>query len=139
MARVLVVDDCEEFREVISDFLAEAGYEVTPASDAEAAMDLCDKTRFDLVLCDLVLPCEAQEVLDEESGSAMAGVNVIFRLSKAHPEMPIVAISGHLTGSSLQGISRFGAVRCLSKPFSQEDLLQAVQSLLAAQAAQPSR
>ena len=133
MKNILIVDDCQEFGEVVGDFLTEAGYNITIASDGESALQLCAQSVFDVILCDLVLPCGDSEMFDEGSSSAMAGVHLIHVLSKKYPQVPVLAISGQLTGESLQGISQFGAVRCLAKPVTQTQLLQAVQAALESQ------
>ncbi len=126
MAKILVVDDCEEFRESVADFLIGEGYQVTLAADAEEAFAHCDSQLFDAVLCDLALPLE--EGADaEDSASAMVGVHAIFSLSRRFPKLPIIAISGELTGEPLSAILRFGAASCLSKPFRCSELLRALE------------
>ena len=67
MKKVLVIDDCEEFREVVFDLLEDAGYEVQLAGGAAGAIELCEKEKFDIVLCDLVLPTECEFEDDHDS------------------------------------------------------------------------
>ncbi len=125
MKNVLIIDDCESFREMVVDILSEEGFVVEAAENPETALQLCESTKFDLILCDLVMPVE-----DEDSNSAMVGVSAIRAISKKYPSIPVVAVSGELTGAPLDAIQNFGAVSCLSKPFGREDLLKAVERSL---------
>lgn len=132
MAKILVIDDCAEFREAVNDLLCEEGYDVELAENSEAAMSLFEQKEFDLVVCDLALPLEGGDAEEgiEDDGCAMVGVHTIYSLSKKYPAMPIIAVSGQLTGKPLEAISKFGAVRCISKPFASEVFLKAVQEEL---------
>jgi len=130
MKRVLVIDDCADFREVVSDLLDDAGYKVNVAESAEQALKQCEAETFDIVLCDLVMPVPDEENPELVSDSAMVGVHTIHALSKKYPDLPIIAVSGQLTGDSLKGISQFGAVTSLAKPFGRDELMQAVESAL---------
>ena len=132
MAKILVIDDCKEFRDAVGDVLSEEGYEVAYAESAEEGMALCEAQHFDLVLCDLALPLDMREVQDADE-SAMVGVNAIYRLSLKYPHLPIVAVSGQLTGDPLAAMRQFGACGSLSKPFQAGELLQTVRLGLAAQ------
>lgn len=56
MQRILIVEDDMDIQELLREFLKEAGYEVTSASDGIEAMDLFAKNEFDLILLDIMLP-----------------------------------------------------------------------------------
>ncbi|MDC0359004.1 response regulator [Oligoflexia bacterium] len=131
MESVLVIDDCEDFREVVSDLLEDAGYNVCVASGPDEAREFIKDNKFDLIICDLVMPVDPDEGFeDEEDGSAMVGVHAISEFSKSHPEIPIVAVSGQMESSSLQAMQAFGAFDTLAKPFGREELLKAVEGAL---------
>lgn len=131
MKEILVVDDCEDLREIISDMLSGAGYAVQLAASAKEAEEFFSNKKYDLIICDLVLPLESDdEDAEEESDSAMVGIHAISNFAKECPETPIIAISGHLTGAPLQAIKKFGAVQTLSKPFSRNELLAKVGEAL---------
>src|SRR5215218_5268242 len=55
-ARLLVVDDMEENREVLRRFLARSGYVVETASDGRVALSMIERARFDAVLLDVMMP-----------------------------------------------------------------------------------
>jgi CheY-like chemotaxis protein len=132
MTRVLIIDDCEDFREMVYEILDDAGYAVEVADGPETALAHCEKWSFDLFLCDLVLPDQEDEYADDDSdsSSAMVGVHTIQELSKRFPGTPVVAVSGELTGAPLAAMESFGAVRCLSKPFGRDELLSAIKGAL---------
>jgi CheY-like chemotaxis protein len=132
MKKVLVIDDCEDFRAMVQDLLKDAGYEVELAEGAEDALMCCERNSFDLIICDLVLPMteEESDVFEDENDSVMVGVHAIQTMSQKYPQTPIIAISGAMTGTPLQAMARFGAVGCLSKPCNREQLLAAVESAL---------
>ena len=56
MAKILVVEDNRDYQELLCNFLEDAGYEVTACTDGEEAILLADRTGFDLILLDLMLP-----------------------------------------------------------------------------------
>lgn len=131
MKRVLVIDDSADFCETLCELLSELGYEPTTAGDPEAAKAACSQKKFDLIFCDLVMPVhDEDESLDGiESGSAMVGLHAVHELSKLQTGVPVVAMSGQLTGEPLAAISRFGAVAALSKPFGLSDLQQVLNQV----------
>lgn len=56
MLNILIVEDDMDIQELLREFLKEAGYEVTSASDGIEAMDLFAKNKYDLILLDIMLP-----------------------------------------------------------------------------------
>ena len=129
MTKVLVIDDCEEIRDIVHDMLADEGYEVSVAVDSNEAIAHLDTQGADLVLCDLVLPLGYEDAL-EENDSAMVGVHCINELARMYPTVPIIAISGELTGGALSAVECFGACTTLSKPFGRDELISVVQKAL---------
>lgn len=126
MANILLIDDCEEMRDMVSDMLEDAGFKVFTAESSEAAEEICKLTNFSLILCDLVMPVSEFQELSASMGSAMAGVHTVHKLATRYPKVPVVAISGALVGEPLETIRQFGARAVLSKPFGREELLRTV-------------
>ena len=56
MQNILIVEDDMDIQELLREFLKEAGYEVTSASDSIEAMDMFAKNKYDLILLDIMLP-----------------------------------------------------------------------------------
>ena len=133
-ARILVVDDSEEMLETVAALLESAGHQVIAVTSPEDAWVECESNLFDLVLCDLVLPIEHtddQMSTKEDGGdSALVGIHALSEFKRRLPDVPVVVISGVLTGGPLRSIEKFGATNCLSKPFSRDELLDAVDSAL---------
>ncbi|MFL5494142.1 MAG: response regulator [Gemmatimonadales bacterium] len=112
---ILLVDDHEELRRVLSRVLTLAGYEVLLAENGRAALAVIDERQHpvDLIITDVRMP-------------AMGGEELIAALSDRH-------VSRHLLFMTGEG-ARFGptlaGVSVLQKPFSRETLLQRVHQLL---------
>jgi DNA-binding NtrC family response regulator len=119
MARVLLVDDDEQARWVLRKRLGSAGYTVVEAPDAERALEQFRAEPADVVITDLILP-------------GKSGADLIAALGSEAPTVGIVAISGAperlaaLT-DSLAGRAGF---RTLPKPFTTEQLLDAISAVL---------
>ena len=133
MKKILIIDDSADFREMVKDMLEDADYEVSEASSAEKALSLCEREKFSLIICDLVLPVVEEPDSEplEENDSVMVGVGAIQKLSTLYPSVPIIAVSGQMTGAPLKAMVKFGAISCLSKPFGRDELLRAVTAVLA--------
>ncbi len=121
MARILVVDDEEPVRELMTLVLQLEEHDVTQAADGNGCLAALARDTFDLVLTDLVMP-------DKE------GIETIMEIRKMYPDQKIVAMSGGGRGSAgdyLDLAAHLGASRTLEKPFSNEQLLDAVLEVLA--------
>ncbi len=118
---ILVVEDDDTIREVVRSMLSTLGYSVQACSDGSQALSFFSKTKFDLVLVDLVMP-------------KMYGLEVIEQLRRIHPDVPTLLMtgSGHLVSSESSDI------RLLPKPFDIETLEQVVQESLKASSMSPS-
>jgi hypothetical protein len=121
-ARILVVDDNEALLSTASLVLSQAGYHVMQATDGAKALRLAAVESFDLIITDIIMP-------DRE------GIETIRELRLKFPSIKIIAMSGGGRGSATGylAIARFqGAALTLSKPFSRQELLDAVTSVLGA-------
>lgn len=127
---ILLIDDNEEFREVASCVLLDAGYDVWEASCPEDAFPLLRNERFDLIICDLHMPFSMGPNSDDWVTSYEVGVRTIRELSNVFPEVPIVAMSS----TSPTDLNRIGGyldpVRAYSKPNRSSEIVNMVQSFL---------
>src|SRR5688572_8539872 len=117
---ILVVDDEPELRDLIGRVLVDAGHRVTCAENGEQASRLISGERFDVVLTDVIMP-------------EKDGMQVITELRRKHPEVRIVAMSGggHVSREQYLKIAKgLGAHALLQKPFSNDELMQVVESVL---------
>ncbi len=112
MAPILIVDDNESDRTILSAILERAGHETFVAENGEAAVSLCLGRTFEVVITDL----QMHEV---------HGLELITFLRDLSPRPAIIAISG--TGSvQLDMAQALGATVTLLKPVDPEELLSAV-------------
>jgi DNA-binding response OmpR family regulator len=113
---ILLVEDEAFVREVTSEVLRSAGYQVLAASSAVEAKSLFDACRGDLqlLLTDVVLRGETGRVLAEKLGREKAGLKVLL-------------VTGY--ADEMAGLEA-GQMECLRKPFSTATLLWRVRQLL---------
>lgn len=128
MTTVLLVDDDDLLRNLVSRRLRKQGYEVIEAHDGRVAIERFQTAAVDAVVTDVVMP-------EQE------GIETIQRLRELAPAIPIVAMSGGVRGSDhvLKVASHLGASRTLAKPFRINQLLTILQSLLSAPAPAAAR
>ena len=120
MKRILIVDDDEPLRRLLSQALARAGYAVITAENGVAALRLYREEPVELVITDLIMP-------EKE------GFETIMELRRIEPNLKIIAISGGGrvdAGDYLPTARHLGAARTLAKPFSFQEMLEAVKGLL---------
>ena len=112
---VLVVDDNEFLRIVVSKMLSRLGYEVSSADSGESGLRIFLKNRFDIVLSDYEMP-------------GMDGVAFACCIKKAAPRTRVVIMTGAGTETIF---SRNSAAvdEVISKPFSVWEIDQTIQNL----------
>ncbi len=114
---VSVVDDDESVRESLPDLLRELGFVVQAFSSAEEflASDCVGQTRC--LILDIAMP-------------GMSGPDLQRELTRRGQEIPIVFITAHKDETVRPRLVGQGAVECLFKPFSDTELLEAVNAAL---------
>lgn len=120
MATILVVEDEEAFRLMLTEMLKREGHSVMTAANGREAIALAQCNAFDLVITDLIMP-------EKE------GIETILDLRKIAPGVRIIAMSGGGRGSArdyLHAAAQLGASQTLSKPFSRSQLLDAIAAAL---------
>ena len=121
MANVLVADDEELARFTIREILEGEGHTVIEAKNGVEAIALFNKNKIDIIVTDIIMP-------DKE------GIETIIELKRDHPAIKIVAISGGGRTRNLDFLElakRYGADAVLAKPFSEQELIDALNKLLA--------
>ena len=120
MARILVIDDNEMVRDVLSDLLEAEGHEVRTATEGRGGLALLADFMADVVITDILMP--GQE-----------GIETIQELRANNPDTKIVAISG---GGTRYGLSfldmaeKLGAHATLSKPIDAKELAALIERLM---------
>jgi two-component system, NtrC family, nitrogen regulation response regulator NtrX len=116
--QILVVDDEIGIRELLSEILADEGYEVKVAENATVARNLRREARPDLVLLDIWMPdTDGISLLKEWASSGLL-------------TMPVVMMSGHGTVDTAVEATRIGAFDFLEKPIALPKLLATVDRAL---------
>jgi two-component system, chemotaxis family, chemotaxis protein CheY len=118
MARILIIDDDPAVRLLLEGYLCSAGHAVSLAADGGEALEQFRSNPADLVITDIYMPNRE-------------GLETITDLRRRDSNLPIIAMSGRPLGPAMLDIARhLGAVVTLQKPFSREDLLEAVAKAL---------
>jgi putative nucleotidyltransferase with HDIG domain len=116
--RILVVDDDESIREIMSSMLSHAGFECrTVTSGHEAIAALQSDNNFALMLSDLAM-------------EGMDGFTLLDRIRRVHPQMPVVMVTAVHDISVALAAMRSGAYDYLLKPFERDQLLATVRRAL---------
>jgi two-component system nitrogen regulation response regulator NtrX len=117
-ARILVVDDEADIRDLVQEILSEEGYAVDVASNAAEARAACVQQPPDLVLLDIWMP-------DTD------GISLLREWQHNHSvSAPVVMMSGHGTVETAVEATRLGAVDYVEKPLSLAKLLRTVRGAI---------
>ena len=114
MARILLIEDDDSVRTMLSLTLVHFGHTVIEARNGKEGLELFPHADADLLITDIVMP-------EKE------GLEVLMELRKKDPPVKIIAISG---GDYLHMAKLMGAAKVLAKPFSTNLLIAAIDELL---------
>lgn len=112
-AKILVVDDSEEVREVLRELLSRHGYTVVTAPDGESGLVELDTRTFDMAMVDLSLP-------------GISGLEVARRLKERWPTTPVALMTGYGDRLGPDDAHTKGIDFVLAKPFSLDQLRSVV-------------
>lgn len=107
--RLLVVDDMEAMRMALAQCLHLSGYDVVSAASGAEALELLRTQRFDLLLTDQAMP-------------GLSGLELTETVSRIHPHMPIVLLTGHTDVELAKDSLRRGASDFVTKPVNIREL-----------------
>src|SRR5690606_26506166 len=108
----LIVDDEADIRELVSGILEDEGHKTRLAKDSDEALQAIEERRPSLVILDIWL-----------QGSKLDGLEVLARVKKQHPELPVVIISGHGNIETAVTAIKRGAYDYIEKPFKADRLI----------------
>jgi len=125
MARILLVDDDSNLREVVAYILGEAGHEVIAAGGGREGLQLFETERPDLVLTDVRMPdLDGMEVL-RQIRAALAE-----SLDSSANDVPVIVLTAHGTVEQAVEAMSLGAFTYLLKPFNRDELKLTVDQAL---------
>lgn len=121
-SRLLVVDDSASMRRIICDLLHELGFPaIDEAPDGHAALELFQRTPYDVVITDWYMPyCSGIELLRA------------IRQSPERADTPVLVLTGHVTTARVVEALEAGADGFVAKPFISPALPEKVMRLVAA-------
>lgn len=116
-SRMLIVDDDAEMRDALASLFVGEGHSCELAADARSALDLVDRRTFDVVVSDVLM-------------AGMDGLELLDRIKKSHPALPVVVITG--AGGVPQAVDamRRGAYGYALKPCNTDVLRRIVSGAL---------
>ena len=119
MSKILIIEDEAAIRRVLKKIISEENdsYEVEEAENGLMGIEMIMSNNYDLVLCDIKMP-------------KMDGVEVLEKVKKIKPEIPMVMISGHGDLDTAVNTMRLGAFDYISKPPDLNRLLNTVRNAL---------
>lgn len=112
--KIFVVEDNNDFRELLCEMLQMLGHTVLSEANGEKALDKLGHASVDLLITDVTLP-------------GMSGIELAKKVHASHAEIKIILSSGY--GLSLGSHLSF-PVAVLSKPYSLNQLIQALQDVM---------
>ena len=121
LATILVVDDEQTYRVLLSEVLQEAGFAAAVAADGPTALQLAARRSYDLAILDLMMP-------------GMDGRELMRRLRERDPDLPVVFLTAHGSIPSAVEAIKEGAADFLTKPLPHiDDFVLTVRRVLDAQ------
>jgi two-component system response regulator AtoC len=108
--RILIVDDEESFRHMLSVILIKEGYEVDTSSNGEEGLQKASASPFDQILCDIRMP-------------RMDGLVFLREIKKTGAETTVIMMSAYGTVDTAIEAMKLGAYDYISKPFKPDEII----------------
>lgn len=115
--KILVVDDENIVLESCRLVLETEGYEVILVSSSEAALESIGRINPSLLLMDVKMP-------------GRDGIYLMGEVKRRWPKIPMIVMSGYATRETIEEVSSQGAAKFIPKPFTPDELLQAIRQVL---------
>ena len=115
MSKILVIDDERSIRNTLKEILEYEKNQVVTAQTGMEGLELLEKEKFDIVLCDIKMP-------------EMDGIEVLQKVMEKSPEMPVVMISGHANIDTAVDAIKKGAYDFIEKPLDLNRLLITIRN-----------
>jgi PAS domain S-box-containing protein len=119
-ARILVIDDEEFVRNVLTAILTEQGHKVIKVASAEEALPLLERHDFDIVFTDLAMP-------------KTDGITAATQIKARRSEIKVVLMSGYGAETASERVEEGIIDAAISKPFDLAEINQTIQKVLSAE------
>lgn len=117
MRTVLIIEDNEDIRENVAEILTLSDYNVIMAPNGKEGIEMAQKTKPDLVICDIMMP-----------GIDGYGVLHVLRKDPGTQSLPFIFLTSKSERSDFRAAMEMGADDYITKPFSGNELLNAIDS-----------
>ena len=120
MKNILIAEDNITLQTVLKDLMLNEGYEVSMANDGAEALKVVASKKIDLIILDIIMPNKE-------------GLETLRELKKRQVDIKVIAITGKSGADPydyLFAAKAFGAEQTLKKPFSNDEILSLVHSVL---------
>ena len=115
--KILIVDDNEDFRELLTESLQDKGYHVDSAKDAQEAINKVRENEFTIIFLDIILP-------------NMNGVETHKAIKKISKEIVVVMMTGYSIKALVDEAIQDGAYTCMYKPFGIDEVMNVVKKIV---------
>lgn len=117
MSKILVIDDEKSIRKSLREILEYENFKVDEAGDGAEGSAMAEKEVYDIILCDIKMP-------------KLDGIEVLEKIQKVHPDIPVIMISGHGTIETAVEAVKKGAFDFIAKPLDLNRLLVTVRNAM---------
>lgn len=112
--KIIIIDDEDSMRHMLSVILKREGYDVTVSADARAALPLVESGEYDFVLCDIKMP-------------GMSGLEFLKALGAKGVNQTVIMMSAYGTVDTALECMKHGAYDYISKPFKADEIILTVK------------
>jgi two-component system, chemotaxis family, chemotaxis protein CheY len=119
MARILIVDDVTPIRDIVISILQKRGHRIFEAKSGDEALSIAREKKVHMVLTDVNMP-------------GMDGISMIERMRglENYKSVPIVVLAKDAKDSNIERAKAAGAIDWVSKPFTEDSLVNKVNQIL---------
>jgi CheY-like chemotaxis protein len=118
---ILIVDDNDDVRELLLNFLEQDSYRLYSANNGDSALALLHSERIDLLLLDVMMP-------------GISGVELLKKIKSSHfptnPNLPVIMVTARSGSDDIEEAMAAGAHSYIVKPFRGEEIRKQVADVL---------
>ncbi|MFX1255008.1 MAG: response regulator [Promethearchaeota archaeon] len=113
MVSILVVDDSNYARTIISNIIKNKGWNIFEASNGKEALDKIANQVLDCIILDLTMP-------------EMDGRTVLKQLQEQNTNIPVIVVTADVQDSTRQEVMHLGVKKVINKPVKKENLIESI-------------
>jgi DNA-binding response OmpR family regulator len=117
MIRIMIIDDSEEMRSLLKDFLEEEGFEIDSVGNGVDALGKLSREYFDLVVTDIRMP-------------GLSGLDILPKIRRLNPGAPIIVMTAYGSDNLKRRSLERGATIYLEKPIRLSQLRTTICELI---------